>query len=165
MRKELTGFEPSLTKLSKITSKGIVYKAGTKGAIYDRKVRRIVLEGYPVKPFNMTKEEQAVYFSGDSITCLLCGKKYRALNDCHLKTVHNTTIDEYKNMFGLPFSKGLLCGDLFEIRQFQGLAKTEKLLETCPFGKGERKKQRLNNCAISARRENVKIATLSKLKE
>ena len=58
------------------------------------------------KPF-ATKGEVANYFSGARIQCLLCGKWLKSLAT-HLVRVHETSVDEYKIMFGLPHSRGLV---------------------------------------------------------
>lgn len=59
-----------------------------------------------IEPF-ATKEDVAHYFSGDTIQCLLCGKWFCSLAT-HLVRVHETSVDEYKIMFGLPHSRGLV---------------------------------------------------------
>jgi len=75
---------------------------------------RKVLPGYPVEtPFG-TPEEVVEYFSRDKITCLLCGKQYRTLG-VHLKAIHNTTPDEYRSTYGLPYTHGLSCSETTEI--------------------------------------------------
>ena len=60
-----------------------------------------------MKPFK-TKAELAEYFGEELLTCLLCGKKRRALGT-HLRRVHEKTVDEYKELFGIPWSYGLVC--------------------------------------------------------
>ena len=57
-------------------------------------------------PFK-TKEDIEYYFKGDKIQCLICGKWFKALNG-HFKA-HGLNVDQYKEMFGLPWSRGL-CG-------------------------------------------------------
>lgn len=57
-------------------------------------------------PFK-TKEDIEYYFKGDKIQCLICGKWFKALNG-HFKA-HGMNVDQYKEMFGLPWSRGL-CG-------------------------------------------------------
>ena len=71
-----------------------------------REKRCTVLPGFPREDKFQSKEDVEYYFNGDRIQCLLCGKWYRQINNHHLK-LHNTTIDEYKERFGLPWRKGL----------------------------------------------------------
>lgn len=67
--------------------------------------RRKVLPGFPWKGQFQTKAEVDVYFAGEKVQCLLCGKWYKEISN-HLQ-VHEITVDEYKKRFGLPWSKGL----------------------------------------------------------
>lgn len=57
-----------------------------------------------------TKEQVNNYFSGEKIECLLCGKEYKALA-CHIIRVHKTSPDNYRGLFGLPLSRGLVAED------------------------------------------------------
>ena len=54
-----------------------------------------------------TKEEINKYFSGDKIQCLICCKWFMSLG-CHVLKMHDITVDEYKDKFGLPYSRGLV---------------------------------------------------------
>jgi len=65
-----------------------------------------VLPGYPVEPRKFTLEEIRAYFSGDRIVCLRCGKPYGSLG-VHLKAIHGLSDDEYREMYGLPWRRGL----------------------------------------------------------
>jgi hypothetical protein len=67
--------------------------------------RRKVLDGFPVEtPFKSIDEVEA-YFSQDRITCLRCGKGYKALAK-HLR-IHGWNEEQYKFFYGLPISRGL----------------------------------------------------------
>ena len=46
------------------------------------------------------------YFEGETIVCLLCRLRFRRLGR-HLVAAHNTTVDDYKLLFGLPWTRGL----------------------------------------------------------
>ena len=72
--------------------------------------RRKVLKGFPWEGKFETKEEVYDYFSGDRIQCLLCGKWFKRL-PTHLKAIHEMTSDEYKEMYGLPWKRGLCSKD------------------------------------------------------
>ena len=74
------------------------------------KRRRKVLKGFPWEGTFETKEEVYDYFSGDRIQCLLCGKWFQRLPS-HLKAIHEMTSDEYKEMYGLPWKRGLCSKD------------------------------------------------------
>lgn len=72
-----------------------------------RERRRVVLEGFPVAPREFSLEEVRAYFSGDKITCLLCGRSLRRLSARHLHDIHGINEDEYRVMYGLPWRRGL----------------------------------------------------------
>ena len=55
-----------------------------------------------------TPEELAAYFGGDKIECLLCNKHFRAIGT-HLMLLHNVSPDEYREMYGIPWTYGLIC--------------------------------------------------------
>lgn len=57
------------------------------------------------RPFE-TRQEVDEYFRADKIKCLLCGKRFRRLAT-HLATKHQTSADEYRTQFGLPWTRGL----------------------------------------------------------
>jgi predicted transcriptional regulator len=55
-----------------------------------------------------TRAEIDAYFAGDLLTCLLCGRKRRALVS-HLTAAHNgMTADQYREKYGLPWRRGLV---------------------------------------------------------
>jgi hypothetical protein len=54
-----------------------------------------------------TPSELERYFSGDTIECLVCGHHFLRLGS-HLISKHGMTIDEYKERFGLPWSRALV---------------------------------------------------------
>ena len=64
----------------------------------------------PSHRFFQTRREIDRYFSGKTIECLLCGKRFRRLAS-HLHYKHHLTADEYKGMHGLPWSRGLASED------------------------------------------------------
>jgi hypothetical protein len=53
-----------------------------------------------------TRQQVECYFGGETIECLLCGKNFRKLN-VHLFHKHAMSADEYKERFGLPWTRGL----------------------------------------------------------
>jgi len=67
---------------------------------------------YGIKQFS-TKDEVDNYFSGDKIQCLICGRWFCALAT-HLVRVHNVSVDEYKERYGLPWGHGLVADDTRE---------------------------------------------------
>lgn len=77
--------------------------------------RRHVLRGYPIEARPFTLDEIKDYFSGDRITCLLCGKSFRGLG-MHLPQMHSVTGDEYRKMYGLPWRRGLSCEDSRDLK-------------------------------------------------
>jgi hypothetical protein len=59
-------------------------------------------------PAFKTRHEVERYFSGKTIRCLLCGRRFRRLA-FHLAAKHGINTDEYKGEFGLPWTRGLTC--------------------------------------------------------
>lgn len=57
------------------------------------------------RPFR-TRREVERYFSGKTIQCLLCGRRFGRLS-FHLAAKHGLTSDHYKARFGLPWRRGL----------------------------------------------------------
>ena len=75
-----------------------------------RENRRKILAGYP-KEFVFTEPEGlGRYFSGEKITCLRCGKEYKALGQ-HLQMIHDMKPDEYREIYGIPWTRGLVCSN------------------------------------------------------
>lgn len=60
----------------------------------------------PIRQPFRTRQEVERYFSGKTIRCLLCGKRFGRLS-FHLAVKHGVTTDEYKARFGLPWTRGL----------------------------------------------------------
>jgi len=56
-------------------------------------------------PFQ-TRREVERYFSGKTIKCLLCGRRFRRLWG-HLAAKHGLSVNDYRSRFGLPWSRGL----------------------------------------------------------
>lgn len=75
--------------------------------------RRNTRPGYPIEKKFTTKEEITEYLSQEKITCLLCGRNYKALGN-HIQ-IHNFSVEQYKLKYGLPFQKGLTCPTSVEI--------------------------------------------------
>lgn len=71
-----------------------------------RAARRVILTGYPVEPRPMSLAEVENYFKGDKMVCLRCGKPYRKPG-VHLLNIHSLTVDDYRGLYGLPWTKGL----------------------------------------------------------
>lgn len=75
-----------------------------------RKKPWTVLPGYPKSFTFQCREEVDEYLSGQTIVCLLCGNGFRQL-DAHLKGMHKISSDEYREIYGLPFMRGLCAGE------------------------------------------------------
>jgi hypothetical protein len=56
-------------------------------------------------PFQ-TRQEIERYFSGKTIKCLLCGRRFRRLG-VHITAKHDMSVNEYRSSFGLPWTRGL----------------------------------------------------------
>ena len=57
-------------------------------------------------PVFNTRGQVERYFSGKTIKCLLCGRRFQRLS-FHLAAKHSVTTDDYKSRFGLPWTRGL----------------------------------------------------------
>jgi hypothetical protein len=64
------------------------------------------MPGYPITTSFKTPKEVNAYLDADRITCLRCGKAYKALGT-HLR-VHSWTESEYREYYGLPWTRGLI---------------------------------------------------------
>ena len=70
---------------------------------------RVCVHEFPKEEVFKTKKEVDEYFSKDRIQCLLCGKRYKKLGGAHLQIIHDITEDEYREKYGLPYTRGLVC--------------------------------------------------------
>jgi len=98
-----------------------------------RAARRVVLAGFPISPRPFSLEEVRFYFSGDKITCLLCGKSYNRISATHLHNIHSVTEDEYRARYGLPWRRGLTSRVSHENYKEAGLKRIEEwgMIECC----------------------------------
>lgn len=80
--------------------------------------RRRVLCGFPREVVFKSYEELDEYLNGDEqyLQCLLCGKQYRLLSG-HLRQTHDISDNEYKRIYGIPYTRGLACKDLRDIQR------------------------------------------------
>src|ERR1700724_1503368 len=53
-----------------------------------------------------TRSDIARYFGGNTIECLICGRRFKRLHT-HLAAKHGMAADDYKKRFGLPWTRGL----------------------------------------------------------
>lgn len=63
-------------------------------------------EKYPVEQGFETIEQVNDYLGQQKITCLLCGKKLCILGK-HLFSVHGLTSDQYRERYGIPWTRAL----------------------------------------------------------
>lgn len=69
------------------------------------------LPGFPVRePFRRMEEVEG-YLSGNLIQCLECGHHFRGLAR-HITKQHEITADEYKEVHGIPWGRGLTSASL-----------------------------------------------------
>ena len=88
-------------------------KQNQKSNIEAKAARRAVMTGFPVEVKFTTPEELDAYFGDEKIVCLRCGKKYRTLG-LHLKAIHGMELDEYREIYGIPWTYGLACPENLE---------------------------------------------------
>lgn len=67
---------------------------------------RIPLKGFPIAPKKFTYDEIIEYYSNADVQCLLCGRSFATLAK-HLTFIHDMSIREYKDLYGLPNKRGL----------------------------------------------------------
>jgi|TARA_Y100000310_G_scaffold129714_1_gene128859 hypothetical protein len=64
------------------------------------------LDGFPIEPKKFTYDEIVEYYSRSDIQCLRCGRRLQALAK-HLTFIHDMSVEEYKDLYGLPNKRGL----------------------------------------------------------
>lgn len=72
-----------------------------------------VKRGYPKKMTFKTLQEVNDYLECDRLVCLLCGHDFMALHK-HIQLCHEMTADQYKELYGIPWRKGLVAKPLRE---------------------------------------------------
>lgn len=90
----------------------------------DKQARVRVLHGFPIEEKFLTPEALAKYFDGETIVCLQCGKRYRTLG-VHLKTIHGMEPDEYRDIYGIPWTYGLSCAATTQLHSDDAKMKIE----------------------------------------
>lgn len=93
--------------------------------------RRLVLKGFPWSGKFQTLEEVKAYLSGDRMQCLLCGKPYVMIGK-HLREIHGVTVDQYKERYGIPWGRGLVCADTKKVMS----ANTKRRIYEGGFNRG-----------------------------
>lgn len=91
---------------------------------YTSENRRSVLPGFPKNEKFQSQEQLDEYFTQENIVCLQCGKEYRTLG-VHLKTIHNIEPDEYRDIYGIPWTYGLSCAETRELHANDAKLKLE----------------------------------------
>ncbi len=84
---------------------GAVTASKKKSHIDRAREARRVCSGFPIETGFTRPEDVWEYLNSDKITCLRCGKPYKALG-MHLR-VHGWTSDRYREFYGLPWRTGL----------------------------------------------------------
>lgn len=88
--------------------------------------RRVIQDGFPLVPHPLTAAEVDGYFTTTKITCLLCGNEYKALS-AHLATMHATSTEEYRFLYGLPWTLGLICPSTRQLLSAHGEERVKRL--------------------------------------
>ena len=79
---------------------------------------------------------------------MLCGNGFTSL-PAHLSAIHDISADTYKEMFGLPLSRGLVTNEFHEVRSEEckerGIGKCQEFMEK--MSRAPKPKQRkMNDC-------------------
>ncbi len=69
--------------------------------------KRKIMPGFPKEGKFKTMAEVEAYISGEKIQCLLCGKWFKLLGATHLNRIHEITLDDYRERYGIPWKAGL----------------------------------------------------------
>ena len=64
------------------------------------------MRAHPQRYVFKTRRDIERYFAGKTIECLLCGRRFRRLW-MHLVAKHGMSANEYRERFGLPWTRGL----------------------------------------------------------
>lgn len=86
-------------------------------------------DDFPWDGVFQNREEVDQYFSGDRITCLLCGEPFLVLAS-HIKTAHGVQVDEYKQRYGIPWRRGLTSAGTRQ--KYSNLMKSKKAAGILP---------------------------------
>ena len=81
--------------------------------------RRRIMPGYPIETVFKRPEDVWEYLNGDRITCLRCGKSYKAL-PTHLP-IHGWTAERYQEFYGLPWRTGLTSSGTKQLKRKNGI--------------------------------------------
>lgn len=93
--------------------------------------RRICKPGFPVER-RLTFAEVEEYLTQESgIVCLLCGREFRSIGR-HVHVIHGMTLNAYRDQFGLPYSRGLDCAEVRELRVNEGKRRLEEGIYQVP---------------------------------
>jgi predicted transcriptional regulator len=103
-------------------------------AAQKRAYRRKILKGFPVPAVPMTLKQVREYYSHTKIQCLICGRLRNSLGN-HL-SIHKLTVEEYKEMYGLPWTVGLIGRRAFSNHSNAILSRMEEGYDAS--AKGER---------------------------
>lgn len=166
MRNGLTGIIP-LSKMQKLRSKNSRSASNIACAKKAAAKRRSVLPGYPIAPRMFSKEEIENYLSEEKIVCLLCGKSYFKISFDHLGKSHGIKDDDYRDMYGMPYSTPL-CGKLLVQKKIDEATKRyEEYLKNGvnllpPREKGQHTeiKKRDSRASLAAKKQNIKKAQM-----
>ena len=96
--------------------------------IYYRKDRLKISKRYIWSGRFETTEQLNRYLNHEKIECLLCGKYYQGLN-VHILCGHKMPVKEYKKLFGIPPTRGLVGTVLSAKRRAHGKTKTAEHMQ------------------------------------
>lgn len=80
--------------------------SSSKRAAQRAQARRVVRDGFPVLKAFDDLDAVREYLSGETVTCLLCGRELKRLGR-HLQPIHGISEDEYRKRYGIPYTYGL----------------------------------------------------------
>lgn len=130
------------------------------------KSRRRILPGYPKTEAFESVDQVIKYMSGDSITCLLCGKQYKSLG-LHLLKVHGVSPDRYKMDFGIPWTYSLMCEASVEKKSEQlkqrisQPGQKQKIVKLAEYARSHKRgtKRKMPDCVRKMRLDRIIKAT------
>lgn len=84
---------------------------------------RYVMRGYPIENGFISPEDVWTYLKADRITCLRCGKAYKALGS-HIQ-IHGWDAERYRRFYGLPWNTGLTSSSTRDLQRRIGKESVE----------------------------------------
>lgn len=130
-------------------------KVPCRGELSRRDMVRLVLPGFPAKPF-VNRKDVEKYVGGDRVACLMCGKYYKSVG-AHIK-LHDMDVQEYRLRFNIPWQYPLSSNETREKKRALGFApeNMERVAKMHSLVTDRAKKKNLTALTLSVSQANIK---------